>query len=152
MLNNKELILKLYFMDKLRAVDISNRLGISKSAVTQVLQQDKRYLEEKNNRKQLNKIKHNKDIQRRVEFKRRQRSNIDIQILNKMHEQASIELSGGRKPINNRAYIDWNPSIYKYNEKRKCYMLKNGITVGADVPKRIDWKWGGVNNAKTINK
>jgi predicted DNA-binding protein YlxM (UPF0122 family) len=140
MLNNKELILKLYFMDKLRAVDISNKLEISKSAVTQVLQQDKRYLEEKNNRKQLNKIKHNKDIQRRVEFKRRQRSNIDIQILNKMHEQASIELSGGRKPINNRAYRDWNTSAYKYNDKNKSYELRKEINAGADIPKRIKWK------------
>ena len=30
--------------------------------------------------------------------------------------------------------------IYKYNEKTKSYILKKGITVGADVPKIINWK------------
>ena len=50
-----------------------------------------------------------------------------------------MELSGGRKTISNRAYRDWNTSIYNYNEKSKSYVLKKEVTVGADVPKRIKW-------------
>ena len=139
MSNNRELILKLYFTDKLRVVDISKQLEISKSAVTQVLQQDEKYIYEKEIRKKQNKIKHNREIQKRVENKRKEKSSSDFQILKIMHEQASLELSGGKKTMSNRAFRDWNPSIYKYNEKCKCYMLKSGIKVGADVPKKIKW-------------
>ena len=139
MSNNRDLILKLYFTDKLRVVDISKQLEISKSAVTQVLQQDEKYIYEKEVRKKQNKIKHNREIQKRVENKREEKSSSDFQILKIMHEQASLELSGGKKTMSNRAFRDWNPSIYKYNEKCKCYMLKSGIKVGADVPKKIKW-------------
>ena len=51
-----------------------------------------------------------------------------------------MELSERNKPMNNKAYRDWNSSIYDYNEKNKSYVLKKGINVGADVPKRINWK------------
>lgn len=51
-----------------------------------------------------------------------------------------MELSGGRKTISNRAFRNWNSSIYKYNEKNQSYQLKSGINVGADVPKTIKWK------------
>ena len=57
-----------------------------------------------------------------------------------MHEQASMELSGGKRPMSNRAFRDWNSSIYKYNNKNRSYELKKGITAGADVPKRINWE------------
>ena len=36
--------------------------------------------------------------------------------LRQMHIQASRELSGGRKTINNRAFRKWNSSIYNYNK------------------------------------
>jgi len=65
---------------------------------------------------------------------------VDYAILKQAHEQASRELSGGRKLISNRAFRDWNPSIYKYNEKSKSYVLRKEINVGPDVPKRINWK------------
>ena len=139
MSNNKDLILKLYYIEKLRVVDISKELGISKSAVTQVLKRDEKYIKEKELRKKQNKVKHNKQIQKWVENKRREKDSSDFQILKVMHEQASRELSGGNRPISNRAFRNWNPSIYKYNEKSKSYVLKKGINVGADVPKRIKW-------------
>lgn len=140
MSNNRDLILKLYFTDKLRVVDISKQLEISKSAVTQVLQKDEKYIKEKEFRKKQNKIKHNREIQKRVENKRKEKSSSDFQILKIMHEQASRELSGGRNSMGNRAFRDWNTSIYRFNEKSKSYVLKKGINVGADVPKRINWE------------
>ena len=118
--------------------DIANKVNIAESTVCRIIKKDQRYMEEKENRKRLNKIKRNKDIQRRVEGNRKNNSS-DIQILKKMHEQASLELSGGNKPISNRAFRDWNTSAYKYNYKNKCYELKKGINAGADAPKRIKW-------------
>lgn len=39
-------------------------------------------------------------------------------ILKIMHDQASKELSTGKK-ISNKAFRDWNSSIYKYNYNKK---------------------------------
>ena len=44
--------------------------------------------------------------------------------MRKMHIQAVMELSERNKTMNNKVYRDWNPSIYKYNEKSKSYVLK----------------------------
>lgn len=140
MMSNRDKILQLYFDEKLNQTEIAKILNISNNAVSKVLKADHKYQEEKNNRKQLNKIKRNKDIQRRVEKKRKQTNSSDIQIIKKMHEQASLELSGGTKPISNRAFRNWNSSVYKYNSRNQSYELKKGINAGADVPKRINWR------------
>lgn len=140
MMSNRDKILQLYFDEKLNQTEIAKILNISNNAVSKVLKADPKYQEEKNNRKQLNKIKRNKDIQRRVEKKRKQTNSSDIQIIKKMHEQASLELSGGTKPISNRAFRNWNSSVYKYNSRNQSYELKKGINAGADVPKRINWR------------
>lgn len=140
MMSNRNKILQLYFDEKLNQTEIAKILNISNNAVSKVLKADPKYQEEKNNRKQLNKIKRNKDIQRRVEKKRKQTNSSDIQIIKKMHEQASLELSGGTKPISNRAFRNWNSSVYKYNSRNQSYELKKGINAGADVPKRINWR------------
>lgn len=140
MKSNKERILKLYFEDKLKQVDIAKKLKISRNAVSKTVKEDSRYIEEKTNRKNENKIKHNKEIQKRVEIKRRNKGASDVQLLKKMHEQASFELSGSKKTMNNRAFRDWNSSVYRYDKKRQCYVLKNGIITGADVPRKINWK------------
>ena len=140
MMSNRDKILQLYFDEKLNQTEIAKILNISNNAVSKVLKADHKYQEEKNNRKQLNKIKRNKDIQGRVEKKRKQTNSSDIQIIKKMHEQASLELSGGTKPISNRAFRNWNSSVYKYNSRNQSYELKKGINAGADVPKRINWR------------
>ena len=70
---------------------------------------------------------------------RRQRIADENYALKKMHDQASREMSTGRT-ISNRAFRNWNSSIYKYNKKKQSYQLKKGINVGIDVPKTIKWK------------
>ena len=57
-----------------------------------------------------------------------------------MHEQASKELSGGKKTISNIDYRNWNKSAYEYNKNKDTYILKKELTVGADISKRIKWK------------
>ena len=52
---------------------------------------------------------------------------------------ASKELSGGKKYISNRAFRNWNTSIYRYDRKTKSYKLKNNINVSKDIPRRIKW-------------
>ena len=135
----EEKIKYLYYTDKMLQKDIANELDISRATVSRIIRKDPRYIEEKNNRKRLNKIKHNKDIQKRVEEKRKNTSDLDYQIMKKMHEEASLELSGGRKPIGDIAFRNWNKSAYKYDSKNNRYVLKKEINAGVDVPKTIKW-------------
>lgn len=139
MKSHKNEILRLYFEEKLKQVDIANKLKISKNAVSKTIKKDSRYEEEKENRKLQNKIKHNKDIQRRVEIKRKSKGISDIQLLNAIHIQASLELSDNKRIMSNRAFRDWNSSIYRYDKKRQSYILKHEIVSGVDVPKKIKW-------------
>ena len=107
------------------------------------LKKDMRFENEKKQRKELNKIKHNKMIQKHIEKKRKISSmnkDIDLLILKKMHNQASLELSGGKRPINDVSYRNWNKSAYKFDKNKKAYILKKGINAGYDVPKKIIWK------------
>lgn len=132
-------ILKMYFEEKMKQIDIANKLGISKYKVSRILNKDIRYLREKENRKQINKRKNKEYTKKYITSKRKKKSSDDYIILKQAHEQASKELSGGRKPISNRAFRDWNPSIYDYNSKSQSYILKRGLVVGNDVPHKIKW-------------
>lgn len=140
-MKNKELIIKLYFIDRYTATNIAKELKVSNAYITKIIKQDSRYYKEKEKRKAENKEKHKETTKKYIESKRKQTSfDAEYALLRKSHEQASRELSGGRKPINNRAFRNWNSSIYRYNEKSKSYVLRRGINAGADVPTRISWK------------
>ena len=140
-MENKELIIKLYFIDRLTATSIAKELNVSNAYITKIIKLDSRYYKEKERRKLENRENHKEKTKRYMELKRKQKGyDVEYALLRQAHEQASRELSGGSKPISNRAFRDWNTSIYKYNEKSKSYVLRKGIIVGADVPKRISWK------------
>lgn len=139
MKNNKDIIIQLYFIEKFRPVDIAIKLNISKSAVTQVLQKDERYTEEKAIRKEQNKIKHKENSNKLKKAKRKNeqfKNNVDDLILKNMHNQASIELSKSKR-LNNMAYRNWNKSAYKYNSKRKGFEFREELGRSYDVPKFI---------------
>lgn len=140
---NKDRIIKLYFENNYLQVDIAKEIQVSTNYVSKVLKQDERFKKEKDARKEKNKLKHNKQIQYKVEEKRKIAKSLnssDDLILKAMHEQASRELSGGRKPISDRAFRDWNTSAYRYDYKTKSYILRKEINAGADVPTRVNWK------------
>ena len=112
MKNRKEVILNMYFIEKLRPVDIAKKLDISKSAVTQVLRKDKRYVQIKQERKLKNQKKH-------------------------IEATASVELSKGKR-LSNMAYRNWNKSAYSYNEKKRRFEFKEDeLGRSYDVPKYI---------------
>ena len=124
--------------EKLSQVEIAKDLNISKSTVSRIVSKDIRYQKEKADRKNRNKIKNKAFTINYINEKRKQKNiDTDYAILKELHEQATRELSGGKMPIGNRAFRDRNSSIYRYNKKRKSYILKKEINVGADVPKTI---------------
>lgn len=135
----KEAIIQMYFIDKLRQKDIAEKLNISKSAVSQVLKKDKRYAKEKENRISNNKERHKEKTKSYIKSDRKVKQfqrNVDDLILKSMHNQASTELSKGKR-LNNMAYRNWNKSAYTYNEKRKGYEFRKELGRSIDVPEFI---------------
>lgn len=54
----EEIIIKMYFENKMKQVDIAKKLNISKYKVSRVVTKDARYKEEKEQRKHQNKKRH----------------------------------------------------------------------------------------------
>lgn len=138
-MSKKGEITKLYFVDREIPATIARKLNISKSAVTQVLQKDDRYKKEKEVRKKQNKIRHNKKtkeiIKKTRKIKQFKNRSEDL-ILKRMHNQASQELSKGKR-LSNLAYRNWNTSAYSYNEAKSRYEFKEELGRSNDVPKYI---------------
>ncbi len=139
-MSKRDEIITLYFEEKMNTIEISKKVNVVKSYVSKVLKQDSRYDEEKKQRKDKNKIKRknfNKENMRKV----RKNNSLNNEILKVQHYQASCELSG-RKTISNRAFRNWNSSIYRYHERTKEYRIKEEIKdkISYAVPKKIKWE------------
>ena len=135
-----EKILEMYFSRKMKQIDIAKELNVSKYKVSRVVTKDPRYKKKKEHRKEKNKHKHNEKTKQYISQNRKNKKDImGYAELKQMHIQASIELSGGRKPINNRAFRNWNKSAYKYDRKSQSYILRKDIVTGIDAPKKIKW-------------
>ncbi len=135
--NNK--ILDMYFVEKIKPVDIAKEFNINKSTVTRVLQKDSRYIEIKQERKAENQEKHKKytnDYNRDKKKKIQHKNNADDLILKNMHNQASMEMSKPKR-LNNMAYRNWNKSAFTYNEKKKRFEFREELGRSYDVPKYI---------------
>ena len=137
-------VLDMYFIEKKKQVEIANELNISKYKVSRIVTKDPRYKEEKEYRKIINKKKHIDKTKKYITKTRKEKrklksSNNDYAIMKLLHEQASRELSGGRKTMSNKAFRDWNSSAYNYDSKTKSYILRKDINACADVPRKIKW-------------
>lgn len=132
-------IVDLYFNKKMKQAEIADLLNIAKSTVSKIVRKDSRFITEKERRKSANKAKHNKNIQKRVEEKRKStqlKNSVDNLILKNLHTQDSIELSD-RKRLTNESYREWNYSAYKYNPSRKRYEFREELGRSNDVPQYI---------------
>lgn len=140
-MTKKERIILFYYEEKLNTIEISNKLNVSKQYVSKVIKTDSRYVSEKATRK-IETIERHRNQKR--EFARRKRQiskneRLDA-ALEVLHRQASFELSKGRT-INNRAFRNWNSSIYKFHNRTKEYRLRKDFDnrVSYAVPKKIKW-------------
>ena len=119
----KEEILKLYYEDGLRPVDIAEKLNIPSYKITRIIQKDSRYKEEKNTRKANNEQKHKEYTKEYMKSKRKEEqfiNKVDDLVLKNRHIQASKELSK-RNYLTNENYRKWNYSAYKYNPSKHRY-------------------------------
>ena len=139
-MSKKDKIITLYFEEKLTAIEISKKIDVVQSYITKVIKQDSRYENEKQRRKNENKIQR-KIIHKEYMRKVRKSNSISNEELKAQHYQASCELSG-RKTINNRAFRNWNSSIYRFHVRTKEYRVKEELKdkISYAVPKKIKWK------------
>jgi len=138
----KDEILDLFFDKKMKQKDIAELLNIAKSTVSKIVSKDSRFIAEKSLRKANNKVKRNKDIQRRVEQNRKKvqfKNNSDDLILKQMHSQASMELSK-RSHLSNENYRKWNKTAYNYNPSKRRFEFDENLGRSYDVPKYIKAK------------
>lgn len=138
-MSKKDEIITLYFEKGMSAIEISKKVNVVQSYITKIIKQDSRYDAEKLKRKNKTRIRHNK-VNKENMKKIRKENSIAYEILRAEHYQASCELSG-RKTINNRAFRNWNSSIYKFNNKTNEYRVKKDMLdkISYAVPKKIKW-------------
>lgn len=132
----EEDILKMYFKEKMKQIDIAKKLNISKYKVSRVFSKNAESSKEKENRKIENKKKNIEFTKNYIKQKRIECKNNDYAIIKNMHDQASRELSAPRK-ISNTSYRNWNKSAYKYNQEKNRFEFRKGLGRSFDVPKYI---------------
>ena len=128
-------ITRLFYDEHLRPTDISKQIGVGKSYITKIIQKDERYIEEKEYRANQSKERH-KVCKRNYINKKRQADKLEYQAMiiqiNKDNEYLST-----KKKLSDEAFSNWNRGMFDYDKHSSDLVLKNGINVGFNVPKRI---------------
>ncbi|PJI10010.1 MULTISPECIES: hypothetical protein [Clostridium] len=118
-IKEREKMIKYYFyVEKLKVIEISNKLQISNSLVTKIIKNDENYDKEKERRKKVN-AKINREKSKLASKKRRSKINADdMEILIMLQRQNSIAMSK-RNKLSNRDMVLANINHYRYNSKNK---------------------------------
>ena len=128
-------ITRLFYEEHLRPTDIAKQIGVGKSYITKIIQKDERYIEEKEYRATKSKERH-KVCKRNYINKKRQVDRQEYQAMiiqiNKDNEYLST-----KKKLSDEAFSNWNRGMFDYDKHSSDLVLKNGINVGFDVPKRV---------------
>lgn len=135
-MDKKDKILKLYYDENLKMVEIANRIGVSKQYVSKIIKKDDRYQYKKEKLKQESKIRKNQYTNRKVKELREEKNRIEAEVKQK-HLQATRELSSGYPIINNRAFRKWNASAYKYNKRKDCFEFDKKLIRSYAIPKYV---------------
>lgn len=128
-------ITRLFYEEHLRPIDIAKQIGVGKSYITKIIQKDERYIEEKEYRAIQSKERH-KVCKRNYINKKRQADKQDYQAMiiqiNKDNEYLST-----KKKLSDEAFSNWNRGMFDYDKRNSDLVLKSGINVGFDVPRRV---------------
>ena len=128
-------ITRLFYEKHLRPTDIAKQIGVGKSYITKIIQKDERYIKEKEYRATQSKERH-KVCKRNYINKKRQADKQEYQAMliqiNKDNEYLS-----NKNAISDINFAKWNRGMYDYDKKSSNLVLKNGINVGFDVPRKV---------------
>ena len=128
-------ITRLFYDEHLRPTDISKQIGVGKSYVTKIIQKDERYIEEKEYRVTQSKERH-KVCKRNYINKKRQADKQEYQTMIIQINRYTEYLST-KKKLSNEALSNWNRGMFDYDNHSSDLVLKRGINVGFDVPRRV---------------
>lgn len=128
-------ITRLFYEEHLRPTDIAKQIGVGKSYITKIIQKDERYIEEKGYRVSQSKERH-KACKRNYINKKRQADKQEYQAMiiqiNKDNEYLST-----KKKLSDEAFSNWNRGMFDYDKNSSALILKAGINVGFDVPRKV---------------
>ena len=134
-INKKDEITRLFYDEHKRPTDIAEQVGVKSSYVTRIIQKDKRYVEEKQHRKEQSKENH-KVSKRRYIQKRREKEKQEYLAMVVQINRDNNYLST-KKQVSDIAFAKWNRGMFEYDKHSSDLVLRNGITTGYNVPKRI---------------
>lgn len=137
-LERNELIYNLYFKDKLTVSKISKKVNLSISQISRILSMSSLYQQEKSNRKEENHRKHKEQTKKIMKNKRNKKQMEEKAIMDKLHRQATIELSYFSS-MSKVALRKNCSSAYNYNNKKERFELKDNMAYSNDMPKIIKY-------------
>ncbi len=128
-------ITRLFYEEHLRPTDIAKQIGVSKSYITKIIQKGERYIKEKEYRAEQSKEGH-KACKRNYINNKRQADKQEYQAMiiqiNKDNEYLST-----KKKLSDEAFSNWNRGMFNYDKHSSDLVLKSGINVGFDVPRKV---------------
>ena len=132
------MIYNLYFSDKLSLSEISKKVDLSISQISRILSESPLYLQEKADRKNKNRIKHIEQTKELIKKKRDKKKAEEKALLDKLHYQASIELSY-INTLSNAAIRKSCSSAYNYNTIKGRFEIKDDVAYSKDMPSKIKY-------------
>ena len=134
----KDKIIELFFIKRLKPVEISKKLEVGMPYITKIIQKDERYIEEKESRKSENKEKNK--IQKRIYAQNRREKEKQDKI---EYERLLIQINqdnqilSTKKKEDDLQYAKWNRSVYEYDKDTSNLVLKDGVNAGYAIAKRV---------------
>lgn len=143
----KDKIIELFFIKRLKPVDIAKKLKVGMPYITKIIQKDERYIEEKESRKSENKEKNK--IQKRIYAQNRREKEKQDKI---EYERLLIQINqdnqilSTKKKEDDLQFANWNRSAYEYDKDSSDLVLKDNLNIGFNVAKRVS----NIVNSNTI--
>ena len=134
----KDKIIELFFIKRLKPVEIAKKLKVGMPYITKIIQKDERYIEEKESRKSENKEKNK--IQKRIYAQNRREKQKQDKI---EFERLLIQINQDNKILSTKKkeddlqYAKWNRSVYEYDKNTSDLVLKDGVNAGYAIAKRV---------------
>ena len=136
----KQEILKLYYEEHKRPVDIAPIINKSPQYISKVAKKDARYESEKEYRhkKSLEKKKiYNKEYNKNYIRNSKEKENKELYYALLAMINRDNELLSTKTEMSDINFAKWNRSVYEYAKKSSSLVLKKGINATFDVPKTI---------------
>ena len=131
----KDKIIELFYEMHLRPTDIAQELNVAKSYVTKIIQNDSRYVQEKELRKKNN--KENNKIQKREYIQRKRAKEKQEYLAMLIQINIDNKYLSKKKQLSDLQFVKWNRQMYEYCKNSSDLQLKSSINVGYNVPKII---------------